>query len=117
MVPDSGMEQPRVVPVHVPTRVGVQHGQHRMASVRDKVMMMATNSQGTNAPTWKVENTSPRTTVINGQPVTGHVVTFVTGAGNRSEVFVTDSGKSLDAARKVIAEQAAYVDGISSLTG
>lgn len=70
------------------------------------------------AQTWTVIGVAPRVSVTMGTtPVEGHMVTFVTAAGNRSQVFVPDSVTSLDAARDVIAARVAYVDGLASLTG
>lgn len=70
------------------------------------------------APTWNVVGVSPRVSVTTGTiPVEGHNVTFVTAAGNRSQVFVPDSVTSLDAARDIIAARVAYVDGLAALTG
>lgn len=107
----------RVVFLAVPARMGLRHVAYRIATVGDGVTAMATNQASAYDPKWRVDGVSPRVTVINGQPVQGHVVTFVTAAGNRSEAFVPDTVGSVDAAKAIIAERARYIDGIAALTG
>jgi hypothetical protein len=67
---------------------------------------------------WTVIGTNPQIGFGPGnQPAQGHMVTFTTSAGNRGQVFVPDNVSGLDAARDIIAKQAAYVDGLAGLSG
>ncbi len=74
------------------------------------------NVQSSNV-TWQATGATPRVQVVGGQPVSGHLVTFTTGNGNSGEVFVPESVTSVDAARQLVADRAAYLDGLASLSG
>ncbi len=77
-----------------------------------------TNGTMDKSPKWTVNGISPRVDVTGGTPVKGHAVTFTTQLGHRGEVFVPDTlSGNLGAVRDLIANQVAYIDGISQLSG
>jgi len=66
---------------------------------------------------WTVTGTVPRVSVVSGNPVEGHQISFVTNLGNRSDVFVPNTVTNLDRVRAMIADRAEFIDGVSSLQG
>jgi hypothetical protein len=69
------------------------------------------------AVTWQVTGDTPGQYDMDaaGNPVTGHVIAFTTGAGNRGTVFVPDQHYNAASVKALVAAQAAIVDEISSL--
>lgn len=51
-----------------------------------------------------------------GNPVSGHVVSFLTGNGNKGSVFVPDDHYNVAAVKALIAGQADVADSIASLS-
>jgi len=71
------------------------------------------------ATTWEVTGDTPDQYDFNagGNPVLGHVITFMTGERNRGSVFVPNDHYSVATVRKLIAAQAAIADGVGNLSG
>lgn len=79
---------------------------------------MSGNSQANmSSPSWTVTTVIPKVDVSGGNPVQGHSISFVTSLGNRSDVFIPNTTTNLDVVKRTIAERAAFIDGIASLTG
>jgi hypothetical protein len=69
------------------------------------------------AATWQVTGQqADQTTFTGGQPVTGHVVSFITGEGNRDSVFVPDDHYTPAKVKQLIQAQADRVDAVGRLT-
>lgn len=71
------------------------------------------------AGTWSVTGDTPDQYDFNGggQAVVGHVVSFLTGDGNRGSVFVPNDHYNANAVRDMIAVQAAIADQVAALSG
>lgn len=68
--------------------------------------------------TWTVTGDSPDQFSTTGTPtpVLGHVISFVTGNGNRGSVFVPNDHYNESAVRAIIQPQADETDKIAVLT-
>ena len=53
----------------------------------------------------------------SGQVVTGHIVYFITGEGNRGSVFIPNDHFRPDAVKTLVAAQAKLVDEVGNLSG
>ena len=51
----------------------------------------------------------------SGPPVTGVVVEFLTGDGNRGTVFIADDQYNADSVRSAVAAKAALIDQVGAL--
>lgn len=71
------------------------------------------------AGTWSVTGDTPDQYDFDGggQAVVGHLVSFLTGAGNRGSVFVPNDHYNPNSVRSMIAVQAAIADEVAALTG
>lgn len=71
------------------------------------------------ATTWSVTSDNPDQLEFDGagNPVSGHRIGFITGAGNRGSVFVADDHYNANAVRALINAQAVRADQIRGLTG
>jgi len=78
---------------------------------------MTINTSNASTGKWTVTMVTPRTDVASGQPVKGHMVSFTTQAGNRSEVFIPDSVTDIAKAKDIVAAKVAFVDGLGNLSG
>lgn len=68
------------------------------------------------AATWRVTGDNPdQVWFVAGQSVTGHLITFVTGAGNEGTVQVPDSDYVTARARPIIQAKANVVDEINAM--
>lgn len=66
---------------------------------------------------WSVTAVTPGTVVTSdNRVVKGNTVSFTTGAGNQGTVFVADSQFTPAIVRAMVAERAAIVDGVASLS-
>lgn len=69
------------------------------------------------AATWTVTGQlADQTTFVGGQPVTGHTVSFITGAGWRDTVFVPDDHYTPANVKKLIQAAADRADQVGALT-
>lgn len=69
------------------------------------------------AATWQVTGQqSDQTTFVGGQPVSGHVVSFITGAGWRDSVFVPDDHYTPANVKKAIQAAADRADSVGALS-
>lgn len=69
------------------------------------------------AATWTVTGQqADQTTFVAGQPVSGHVVSFITGAGWRDSVFVPDDHYTPAKVRALIQAQADRADEVGALS-
>lgn len=70
------------------------------------------------ASTWRITGQVADQTQIltSGQVVTGHVVFFATGLGNRDSVFVPDDHYNAAAVRTLVQAQADTVDEVGELS-
>ena len=69
------------------------------------------------AATWTVTGQqSDQTTFIGGQPVSGHVVSFVTGEGWRDSVFVPDDHYNAANVKKLVQAAADRADSVGKLS-
>ena len=68
------------------------------------------------AASWTVTGQqSDQTTFVGGQPVSGHVVSFITGEGWRDSVFVPDDHYTPANVRKAVQAAADRADSVGSL--
>lgn len=68
------------------------------------------------AATWQVTGQqSDQSQFIAGQPVSGHVVSFITGEGWRDSVFVPDDHYTPANVRKAVQAAADRADSVGSL--
>lgn len=98
-------------------RMVAGHAGYRGLRAPDCELVMTISTGNSSTPQWTTTMVTPRTDVASGQPVKGHLVSFATKAGNRSEVFIPDSVTDLNQAKKMIADRVAFVDGLGSLSG
>lgn len=70
------------------------------------------------AATWTVTSDTPDQFSTTGapNPTLGHVITFITGNGNRGSVFVPNDHYTVPATRALIQPQADRADEIAVLT-
>ena len=70
------------------------------------------------AVTWKVTGDTPDQYDFDngGNPVVGHRVSFITGAGNRGSVFVPNDHYNPAAVKVLIHAQAVTADSVAALT-
>lgn len=68
--------------------------------------------------TWHVTGDTPDQYdfAAGGNPVLGHVITFMTGNNNRGSVFVPNDHYTAAKVKTLIAKQAAIADEVSSLS-
>lgn len=68
---------------------------------------------------WEVTGDTPDQYdfAAGGNPVLGHVITFITGERNRGSVFVPNDHYSAANVRKLVAAQAKTADEVGSLSG
>lgn len=71
------------------------------------------------AATWTVTGDLPDqfSTTGTATPVIGHVISFITGEGNRGSIFVTNDQYTEASVKKAVQAQANTVDTINSLKG
>lgn len=70
------------------------------------------------ATTWQITGDTPDQYEFDAanNPVTGHRVSFLTGAGRRGSVFVPEDHYNAAAVRQLVAAKAAIADEVGSLT-
>lgn len=68
------------------------------------------------ASSWQVTGDSPdQVWFVAGQDVTGHLITFITGNGNRGSVQVPDDQYTTARVKSIIQAKADVVDSINGL--
>lgn len=69
--------------------------------------------------TWSITADAPEQYDFDtaGNPVIGHKISFLTGAGNRGTVFVPQDHYNVNAVRAMVAAAAKTADQVRALTG
>lgn len=69
------------------------------------------------ATTWQVTGDTPEVydTTSAGNPVVGHQITFLTGAGNRGSVFVPNDHYNVRSVKNLVHAQAVIADEVAAL--
>lgn len=68
--------------------------------------------------TWRVTSDTPDQYQFDtaSSPVLGHLITFITGNGNKGSVFVSNDHYSAPKVRQLVEAQAAIADDVASLS-
>jgi hypothetical protein len=71
------------------------------------------------AATWTVTGDLPDqySTVGTSTPILGHVISFITGNGNRGSIFVSNDQYTVAAITPAIQHQANLADDVAALVG